>query len=91
MVERFRVLVSCPRAWDGLDEFADLFEQHGIDVDVPDVVRQQLTEPELLAIIDRYDGILAGDDHLTRNVIEAGSRLKVISKWGVGVDAIDTT
>ena len=90
MAERFRVLVSCPRAWDGLDEFADLFEQHGIEVDVPDVVRQQLTEPELLEIIDRYDGILAGDDHLTRNVIEAGSRLKVISKWGVGIDAIDT-
>jgi D-3-phosphoglycerate dehydrogenase / 2-oxoglutarate reductase len=91
VAERFRVLVSCPRAWDGLDEFADLFEQHGIDVDVPDVVRQQLTEPELLAVIDRYDGILAGDDHLTRKVIEAGSRLKVISKWGVGIDAIDTT
>lgn len=91
MAERFRVLVSCPRAWDGLDEFDDLFEQHGIVVDVPEMVRQQLTEPELLAIIDRYDGILAGDDHFTRNVIEAGSRLKVISKWGVGIDAIDTT
>lgn len=89
MAERFRVLVSCPRAWDGLNEFADLFEAHGIVVDVPETVDQQLDEADLLPVIGAYDGILAGDDQLSRRVIEAGSRLKVISKWGVGIDAID--
>ena len=89
MAERFRVLVSCPRAWDGLDEFADLFDAHGIVVDVPETVDQQLGEADLLPVIGAYDGILAGDDELNRRVIEAGTRLKVISKWGVGVDAID--
>lgn len=89
MSERFRVLISCPKAWDSLSDYADLFEENGITVDVPEEVHQQLTEPELLEVIDSYDGILAGDDHLTRRVIEAAPRLKVISKWGVGVDAID--
>ncbi len=89
MVEQYRVLASCPSVWDGLGDFQDTFIRHGIVVDIPEIAGQQLNEDELLAIIDRYDGVLAGDDHLTRRVIEAGSRLKVISKWGVGVDAID--
>jgi D-3-phosphoglycerate dehydrogenase len=89
VTERFRVLVSCPRAWSQLDGFAGLFAEKGIVVDIPDVVNQQLDEEELLAVIAEYDGILAGDDELTRRVIEAAPRLKVISKWGVGVDAID--
>lgn len=89
MTERFRVMVSCPKAWDGLDEYRPLLADKGIAVDIPDIVNQQLTEAELLEVIDAYDGILAGDDHLTRRVIEAAPRLKVISKWGVGIDAID--
>lgn len=89
MGDRLRVLLACPRVWDSLDEYRDLFHRHGIEVDVPDSIRQQLTEEELLEVIHLYDGVLAGDDQLTRRVIEAASRLKVISKWGVGVDAID--
>ena len=91
MADRLRVLVSCPKAWDGLSEFADLFDAHQIDVDIPELVHQQLDEEDLLPIISRYDGVLAGDDDLNGRVIAAGSRLKVISKWGVGVDAIDLT
>jgi D-3-phosphoglycerate dehydrogenase len=53
-------------------------------------VRQFLTEEELLPIVGDYDGMIAGDDQLTARVLEASQpRLKVISKWGVGLDAID--
>jgi phosphoglycerate dehydrogenase-like enzyme len=89
MSEGFRVLVSCPQAWDGLEEFGDRFAQHGIKVDVPEVRGQAMTEADLFTMIGDYDGILAGDDELTRKVIEAAPKLKVISKWGVGVDSID--
>lgn len=89
MAEGFRVLISCPRVWDSLDRYRETFDRHGISVDIPDVIHQQLNEDQLLEVIHLYDGVLAGDDHLTRKVIGAGSRLKVISKWGVGIDAID--
>ncbi len=53
-------------------------------------VQQFLTEDELLPIIGDYDGMIAGDDQITRRVLEASRpRLKVISKWGVGLDSID--
>jgi len=89
MSDGYRVLISCPLAWDGLDEFEPSFRAKGIVVDLPEILGQELGVDELLPIIGRYHGILAGDDHLTREVIEAGSKLKVIAKWGVGMDAID--
>lgn len=85
----YRVLVSCPLIRGSIDEYADEFEAHDIDYDVADV-DQQLSEDELLEVIHRYDGILAGDDELSRTVISSAEQLKVISKWGIGIDAIDT-
>jgi D-3-phosphoglycerate dehydrogenase len=87
--ERFRALISCPLAWDGLEEFRQLFAAHGITVDLAEIPGQELGVEDLLPIIGGYHGILAGDDHLTREVIESAPKLKVIAKWGVGMDAID--
>ncbi len=84
-----RVLISCRLLWDSEDEVISRLEAHGLKVDIPRFQGQQLEEPDLLPIIDRYVGILAGDDHLTRAVVEKASNLRVISKWGVGMDAID--
>ena len=53
-------------------------------------VKQFLTVEELLPILGGYDGMIAGDDQLTTRVLEAGlPRMRVISKWGVGLDSID--
>jgi D-3-phosphoglycerate dehydrogenase / 2-oxoglutarate reductase len=54
-------------------------------------LRGPLEENILLPIIHKYDGIICGDDSYTEKVLELGSksRLKVISKYGVGLDRID--
>ncbi len=88
MAERDRVLVTCQHVW-AADWVTPHLESLDVDVDMPRFEGQQLGEADLLPIIDRYAGVLAGDDHLTRKVLEAGSRLRVIAKWGIGVDAID--
>ena len=82
-------LISCPLILDSIDQYADQFHEHNISYDIADV-DQQLTETELLDIIDRYDGVLAGDDEFTESVISQAEKLKVISKWGIGIDGIDT-
>jgi len=86
-----RVLCTAPYFRPVPDRYAALFRAHGIDWDSPPVA-QQMAERDLLEIIDRYDGVIAGDDEFTARVIERGAaaRLKVIAKWGVGINAIDT-
>jgi len=48
------------------------------------------SEEELIEEIKDIDGVLMTSKvRMTKNVIDAGKRLKVISKYGVGVDTID--
>ena len=56
-----------------------------------DILRGPLKEEILLPIIGNYDGIICGDDEITRKVIATGKKgkLKVISKYGIGLDKID--
>jgi D-3-phosphoglycerate dehydrogenase len=84
-----RVLITCPQMRVSFPDFAARFEERGIEVDLPEVV-QALSESELLEVIDRYDGVIAGDDQFSAPVLEkAAGRLRILSKWGVGVDGID--
>jgi len=52
-------------------------------------VIQQPTEDELIATIADFEGMIAGDDPITARVLEHATRMRVISKWGVGTDGID--
>ncbi|HEX2860333.1 MAG TPA: 3-phosphoglycerate dehydrogenase, partial [Lacunisphaera sp.] len=52
--------------------------------------RGPLNEADTLALMGDIDGYICGDDMITRAVLEkARPRLKVISKYGIGVDKID--
>ena len=53
-------------------------------------VSQFMDKAACLSAMGDIDGWLAGDDQITRAVLEAASpRLKVIAKWGTGTDSID--
>ena len=52
--------------------------------------RGPLSEADTLALVGDVDGYICGDDAITRAVLEkARPRLKVLSKYGIGVDKID--
>jgi len=48
-----------------------------------------LSEDELIPLLAGCEGYIAGLDFITRKVIENAPRLKVISRYGVGVDRVD--
>lgn len=87
-----RVLCTAPYFRPVPERYASVFRKHAIEYDSP-AVAQNMSESDLLAIIEQYDGVIAGDDEFTARVIEKGAkaRLKVIAKWGVGINAIDAT
>ena len=72
-----------------LDRFRPVLEKYDIDLIVPEV-QERLEEEDILKYAGQFDGAICGDDRYTARVIEACvPRLKVISKWGTGVDSID--
>jgi D-3-phosphoglycerate dehydrogenase / 2-oxoglutarate reductase len=74
-----------------LDRFNPVFAKYGIELIVPDV-QERMEETDLLKYAGQFDGAICGDDRYTARVIEACSpRLKIISKWGTGVDSIDAS
>ena len=56
-----------------------------------DYLRGPLTKHELMPIISKYDYIICGDDEYDKDVLKIGkeSKLKVLSKYGIGLDKID--
>lgn len=85
------VLLTAPYIILSFERFKPVFEKYNIDLIVPDVV-ERLEEPELLKYAGQFDGTVCGDDQYTARVLDAcAPRLKVISKWGTGIDSIDAS
>ena len=84
----WRVMVSAPYMQPILNEYCPIFAENNIELVVPPL-RERLSEAELLEWISDIDGVIAGDDQFTERVLQKAPRLKVISKWGTGIDSID--
>lgn len=83
------ILLSAPYMLPAIDRFKPVFERFGLDLLIPEV-HERLEESELLGFAGQFDGAICGDDRYSARVLEAcAPRLKVISKWGTGIDSID--
>lgn len=85
---KWKVLVSAPYLQPVIERFRPLFAEHGVEIVLPPV-DERLSEEELLRWIGDIDGVIAGDDRFTEKVLLAAPRLKVLSKWGTGIDSFD--
>jgi len=85
----YSVLLSAPYMMPFLDRFVPLLNHYNIDIIVARV-HERLTGPEILPYAGKFDGTICGDDQYNEEVINAClPRLKVISKWGTGIDSIN--
>ena len=83
------VLFTAPYMIPFINRFKPVFDKYGLELIVPDV-QERMEEADLLQYAGQFDGAICGDDRYTLRVIEAClPRLKVISKWGTGIDSID--
>jgi len=78
-----KVLVSDKLADIGVKMFQ---EADGIDVDV----KVGLSPDELKTIIGEYDGlVIRSATKVTKDILEAASRLRVVGRAGIGLDNVD--
>ena len=86
---KYKVLFTAPYMIPFVDRFRPVFDKYSIDLIVPDV-HERMEEADLLKYAGQFDGTICGDDRYSGRVLEAClPRLKVISKWGTGIDSID--
>ena len=83
------ILFSAPYMLPFMERFRPVLERHGLELILADV-HERLEEADILKYAGQFDGTICGDDRYTPRALEAcAPRLKVISKWGTGVDSID--
>jgi len=83
-----KVLISAPYMLPVIERFRSVFDKRNIELIIP-AVEERMEEEQLLDLIDDVDGVICGDDRFTSRVLKSAHRLKVISKWGTGIDSID--
>ncbi len=83
-----KVMVSAPYMQPVIDRFRSRFEENDIELVIPPV-DERMEEEELLEWVGDIDGVICGDDRFTERVLDQAPKLKVISKWGTGIDSID--
>ena len=84
----FKILLTSTSFQDTPGVHQQLLNEQGFELVK---MRGPLKESVMLDVIKEFDGIICGDDEITRNVIESGvkSKLRIISKYGIGLDKID--
>jgi len=87
-MKQWRLLITAPYMQPVPERCMRTLAENGFEV-VVHKVNERLSEQELLDVIADFDAVICGDDRFTERVLLASPRLKVISKWGTGIDSID--
>jgi len=84
-----RVGVTCIQLIRDLEGFRPALEEAGLELVVASVPGQHLAGDDLVESLEGCEGVIAGDDRFTADVLERLPGLRAIAKWGIGVDGID--
>ena len=66
----------------------ELLEGAGIEYLINPIGRK-LKEEELAEMVDDFDVLIAGTELITERVMSCASKLKLISRVGIGLDSVD--
>ena len=80
----YRILVWCPL----LEEHLELLRREGHEVETLSGA-STLSAETLADQISRFDALMVGLDVITPEIMGAGERLKIVARFGIGVDTVD--
>lgn len=86
-----RILVTCGHLQRHIAHYQSEIEGLGFSVWVPPLVGQQFQATEMKKMVADCEVVIAGDDPLGAEVLEAGraGRLRGVVRWGIGTDNVD--
>lgn len=83
-----KILITTIPFGDPQPKPLDMLKTAGIEY-VINPFNKKITEDDLKKIISEYDGLIAGTETISKEVIDLGKKLKIIARVGVGTDGID--
>lgn len=86
-----KVLITCMHLARHFEKFRPQYDALGVEAVIPPLEGQQFSAAEMAHLIVGVDTVIAGDDTIDAQVLDAGkaSGLKAVIKWGIGTDGID--
>ena len=66
----------------------EMLEKAGIEYLI-NPLKKKLTENQLAELVSESDVIIAGTEPITEKVMEQSTKLKLISRVGIGLDSVD--
>ena len=87
-MKKIKALITTVPFGDLSDIPLKLLKKSGINYEI-NPLKRRLTELELITLIPDFDILIAGTEPITKNVIKAAPKLKLISRVGIGLDNVD--
>jgi D-3-phosphoglycerate dehydrogenase len=84
----FKVLVTARSFGKNSPQAINILEKHGCSVHWG-AGNRPLTAAELAPLVKEADALIVGNDQVSAEVINTGQKLKIISRYGAGVDNVD--
>ena len=84
-----KVLVTCRQMQVELPAHADRIRAAGFEPIAPEIPGQQFDAAQMIDALDGCVAVIAGDDFFTDEVFAQRPNMRVLVKWGIGMDAID--
>ncbi|MBT2549624.1 phosphoglycerate dehydrogenase [Arthrobacter sp. ISL-65] len=89
MVTEPKILVTCKQMQVELPRHQERIESLGYELLVPELKGQQFSSEELSDLIPGVVGFIAGDDELDEAFFKTAGDLKILVRWGIGMDSVD--
>ncbi|MDI3311853.1 MAG: phosphoglycerate dehydrogenase, partial [Thermoanaerobacterium sp.] len=87
-MSKYKVVITARSFGESSDEPFNILKGNDCEV-VKIPVDRPLSAEELIPLVKDADALIVGNDKVTEDVINAGKKLKVISRYGVGYDNVD--
>lgn len=84
---KYKILISAPYMFYEKEKIERYLKDYNWEITWANV-KERLEEDELLRYLPGHIGIICGDDQFSEKVYKSCKDLKIVVKWGTGIDSI---
>ena len=84
-----KIVITCPRYFSEIENLKNILSNQDVSIVKHNPKNQGFNYQEMEYLLKDADVAIIGDDYINKKIVKNLSNLKLIIKWGVGVDNIE--